>query len=114
MTNSGDIIMENNKKSQMTPEIRAMIKNAPKFSVEDIPELKDFKPGEPVARGFAQFKEYMNKNGDRSKSADPRVSVSIRIPLSYAERLRATGRGWQTRMSEYIVNGVNHGELLAP
>ena len=64
----------------------------------------------PIARGFAEFKEYINKNG-RPKVEDPKVSISIRIPLSYAEKLRATGRGWQTRLSEYMVAGIKKGEL---
>ncbi|MDR2268816.1 MAG: BrnA antitoxin family protein [Rickettsiales bacterium] len=73
----------------------------------DWAEKNDIKP---VARGFAAFKEYINRNG-RPKLEDPKVSISIRIPLSYAASMRATGPGWQTRMSEYIVRGIKRGEL---
>ena len=97
------------KKPNLTPELRKKLKSAPEFDMKDIPELKDFKPGKPVARGFAQFKEHINRNG-RPKSDDPRVNVSIRIPLSYATRLRSTGPGWQTRMGDYIINGINRND----
>ena len=97
------------KKPKLTPELRKKLKNAPAFDMKDIPELKGFKPGKPVARGFAQFKEYINRNG-RPKSDDPRVNVSIRIPLSYAARLRSSGPGWQTRMGDYIINGINRND----
>ena len=104
--------MKDNEKIKMpelTPDLAKRLKDAPAFDLKDIPELKDFKPGKPVARGFAQFKEYINRNG-RPKSEDPRVNVSIRIPLSYANRLRSTGPGWQTRMGEYVINGVNSND----
>jgi uncharacterized protein (DUF4415 family) len=103
--------MRNNKikKPELTPELRKKLKKAPAFDLKDIPELKDFKPGKPVARGFAQFKEYINRNG-RPKSEDPRVNVSIRLPQSYAARLRSTGPGWQTRMGEYVINGINRND----
>ena len=39
-----------------------MIKNAPKFSSEEIAEMDDAAPSKLVARGFAQFKEYINSN----------------------------------------------------
>ena len=67
-------------------------------------------PTKRIARGFAEFKEYINRNG-RPKVADPKVSISIRIPLSRAEELRASGRGWQTRASDYIVKGIDTGKL---
>jgi len=103
--------MKNNKiaKPKLTPELRTKIKKAPAFDIKEIPELKDFKPGKPVARGFAQFKEFINRKG-RPKSEDPRVNVSIRIPLSYAARLRSTGPGWQTRMGDYVINGINRND----
>lgn len=95
---------------KLTKEMKAALKNTPAFHIEEIPELADFTPGPVVARGFAQFKEYINKNG-RPKAEDPKVGISIRIPLSLATMMRATGPGWQTRMSEYIVKGIQDGAL---
>ena len=64
-----------------------------------------------MARGFAAFKEYINKNG-RPKVEDPKVSISIRIPRSCATALRATGKRWQTRTSEFVIDGINGGKLV--
>ena len=100
-------------KPKMTPEIMDMIKQAPAFDPQDIPELKDFVPGKVVDCGFAQFKEHINRNG-RPKTDDPKLNVSIRLPLSVIRDLRKTGRGWQTRVGDYVTTGVNRkdSELL--
>ena len=87
-------------------EAIARAKSAPEVSLEEI----GVEPGDVVARGFAAFKEHINRNG-RPKVKDPKVSVSIRIPLSAAENLRATGPGWQTRMSNYLLKGISRGDL---
>ena len=74
-------------------------------------ETNDINPGgKSIARGFAAFKEHINRQG-RPKAEDPKVSISIRIPLSKAAGLRATGPGWQTRISDFIVNSYDRGEL---
>ena len=75
-------------------------------------ETSDINPGgKSIARGFAAFKEHINRQG-RPKAEDPKVSISIRIPLSKAAGLRATGPGWQTRISDFVVKGFDSGELL--
>jgi len=74
---------------------------------EDLPIDGDIKP---IARGFAAFKEYINRNG-RPKAGDPKQLVTIRLPVSILATLRSTGRGWQTRASEYLVKGVRRGAL---
>jgi hypothetical protein len=76
--------MKNNL--ELTPELKKMLEDAPEFGEEALP----FKDGVIIARGFAQFKENINRNG-RPKVEDPKVSISVRIPLSYANELRATG-----------------------
>jgi len=74
-------------------------------------ETDDINPdGISVAHGFTAFKKYINRK-ERSKAEDPKVSISIRIPLSKAAGLRATGPGWQTRISEFVINGYDRGEL---
>jgi len=64
-----------------------------------------------IGRGFAVLKQYINRNG-RPKVEDPKVSISIRIPLSKAVWLRGTGPGWQTRTSDFVVEGINKGKLV--
>jgi len=74
-------------------------------------ETRDINPkGKSIARGFAVFKEHINRQG-RPKTEDPKVSISIRIPLSKADELRATGPGWQTRISEFIIKNYDQGKF---
>jgi uncharacterized protein (DUF4415 family) len=66
--------------------------------------------GQSVARGFAAFKEYINRQG-RPKSNDKKVVVSFRMPNSDVEKLRSMGKGWQTKASEYLVQGIRLGKI---
>jgi uncharacterized protein (DUF4415 family) len=43
----------------------------------------------------------VNKGG-RPVSPNPRKLISLRLPTDVIERWRATGPGWQTRMSERL------------
>jgi len=89
-----EYVAENNEKLQ------AMYNNAP--------EINGDEPGKFIGRGFAMIKDHINKNG-RPRVDDPKKVVSIRLPMSAIKFLRSTGRGWQTRVSEYINNGIRHG-----
>lgn len=92
-----DYVEKNNEKLQ------AAYDAAPEF--DEVPFEGKF-----VARGFAAFQEYLRQN-ESPQPQEPKVSISVRIPQSYAVGLRATGRGWQTRMSEYMVKGIQRGEF---
>jgi len=93
-------------KTNISPEIKAMLTSAPEFTLEEA----EVKPGKFIGRGFAAFKEHINKTGCQ-KVIDPKVVISIRIPQSLVEQMRASGRGWQTRAGEYLVKGIKRGEL---
>jgi len=84
-------------------KIKSQLDTAPEF--DELPF-----EGKRLGRGFASFKKYINRQG-RPKVEDPKVSISIRIPLSKAEKLRKTGPGWQTRTSDFIVDGIERGVL---
>ncbi len=43
----------------------------------------------------------VNKGG-RPVSANPRKSISLRLPADVLERWKSTGPGWQTRMAERL------------
>ena len=76
------------------------------------PEEKELSvnPGAIVARGLPKLKEYINKK-EQLKSKNSKIDISIKIPSSYATALRSTGRGWQTRAGEYLVNGIKRGDF---
>ena len=63
-----------------------------------------------LGRGFASFKENINRSG-RPTVAEKKVVVSLRIPGSEAEKLRAMGKGWQTKVCNYLIQGIRHGEI---
>lgn len=98
--------MTKNKAPKLTPELEKILAAAPEFTPEEL----GFVPGRVVGRGFAVHRELINRAG-RPKVDDPRVSVSIRLPKSYADKIRSTGRGWQTRLGAYITDGINAGAL---
>lgn len=93
-------------KNKIPAEIQKMLDAAPEFTTDEV----GVRPGQVVGRGFAAHRDLINRAG-RPKSADPRVSVSIRLPKSYVEKIRSTGRGWQTRLGAYISNGIKAGVL---
>lgn len=64
-----------------------------------------------IGRGFSAFKEHINRNG-RPKVDDKKVVVSIRLPGSDAEKLRAMGKGWQTRVSNYLSQSIHQGNIV--
>ena len=94
------------QKNKVPAEIMKMLESAPEFTHKEM----GLKPGPVVARGFAAHRELINRAG-RPKSADPRVSVSVRLPQSYVEKMRQTGPGWQTRLGNYIVKNITAGLL---
>jgi hypothetical protein len=83
-------------------KIMAMARAAPEYDGDPNPG------GRSIGRGFAAFKEHINRNG-RPKADDPKRMVNIRLPESILTRLRSTGRGWQTRLGDYLAIGVKKG-----
>jgi len=76
-------------------------------------EINDINPGgKSVARGFAKFREHINRKG-RPKSTDKKVKISIRLPESYASKLRAVD-GYSTIVSDYVMKGIACGDIYTP
>jgi len=76
-------------------------------------ETRDINPGgKSVARGFAKFREHINRKG-RPKAADKKVKISIRLPESYAAKLRSVD-GYSTIISDYVMEGIACGAIYTP
>ena len=88
-----------------TGNLDAAIKRAQRSKPLPAPE-----GGRLIATGFPEFREYINRGG-RPRAEDPKVNISIRLPRSIAAELRASGKGWQTRTSKYVEQGVAAGAL---
>jgi uncharacterized protein (DUF4415 family) len=99
------------KKNNIPASLQAKLDAAREFTHEEV----GVKPGKLIARGTKQVNDFINRGG-RPKVEDPRVNISIRIPLSYASIMRSTGAGWQTRMGEFIIDGINKHDkrLISP
>jgi len=93
-------------------KIIAMARAAPESSMEDIPEMKGTEPGPVVARGFAQFREYINRKG-RPKAESRKVKISIRLPEETVADLRKVD-GYSTILGNYIMGGIKSGALKIP
>ena len=110
----GKMIRKNSEeiRKEWTPEKIASLakKDIPSFSTGVSDE--DISTGrvKRIGRGFAAFKENINRNG-RPAVAEKKVVVSIRIPGSDAEKLRAMGKGWQTKVGNYLVQGIRHDKI---
>jgi len=73
-------------------------------------ENRDINPGgKSVARGFAKFREHINRKG-RPKVTDKKVKISIRLPESYASMLREID-GYSTIVSDYVIKGITCGDI---
>jgi hypothetical protein len=98
-------------RKEWTPEkLRAVLDNAPSFPDETTDE--DIATGRvrPTGgRGFAAYKEYINRNG-RPKSAEKKVTVTLRLPEHIVAGLRAT-KGYSRLLSDYVMAGINSGAL---
>ena len=62
--------------------------------------------GRPVSpeEGRAAFRQAMKRGRPRSES--PRTMVSLRLEQDVLAALRATGRGWQTRVNALLREAV--------
>lgn len=57
----------------------------------------------PFAEALPDLAANMRKNlGGRPKSDNPKVAVNIRLNPETVEKFKATGKGWQTRMSDVL------------
>jgi hypothetical protein len=76
-------------------------------------ETRDINPGgKSVARGFAKFREHINRKG-RPKAADKKIKISIRLPESYVAKLRSVD-GYSTIISDYVMEGIACGAIYTP
>jgi hypothetical protein len=83
--------------------------NAAYNAAAPVPLKDDERPIERVARGFAQFRQYINKSG-RPKSAERKGMISIRLPEPAIESLRRVD-GYSTILGDYIMAGLKSGKI---
>lgn len=47
----------------------------------------------------------------RPKKKDKKVSLHLRVDKDIADKFRATGKGWQTRLNAVLHNAIDQGML---
>ena len=75
------------------------------------PVIDDGEPGKYIGRGISALKEHISKKS-QVKINSKQITVSIRLPVSAIKSLRSTGRGWQSRASDYLIKGINSGVFV--
>ena len=85
------------KQGHISPTLEEeVIINAGALLDEDNPPLTDSE--------LAQFKPMRG----RPVSANPKVAVKVRLDADVLEKLRASGKGWQTRVNNVLRDYVSH------
>ena len=77
------------------------------------PFVDDGQPPKIVARGFANFQEYLKKRNSRLKSQDKKVPIAVRLPETVVAKLR-TNKQYSRFIAEYIMKGLSSGKLHIP
>ena len=75
----------------------------PSLSDPDSPELPDAPKG--ILAGF------VGRLRGRPRKPNPMRRIDLMLDPGDIEYLRSTGRGWQTRLREYVRNGIGAGLL---
>jgi uncharacterized protein (DUF4415 family) len=90
-----------------------MPKPDPELIDDENPEWTDemFARARPAAEVMGEaFMERARKPG-RPKVAAPKEPVTIRLDATVAQRLRASGKGWQTRVNDELARLIAKGRL---
>ena len=90
-----------------------MPKPDPELLDDDLPELDDdfFARARPAAEVMgAAFMESARGPG-RPKADAPKEPVTIRFDAAVARHLRASGKGWQTRVNDVLARLISEGAL---
>ena len=99
----------------------AKSKNTPHAWVDpdDAPELGDdfFEKATPMIAGEVVTREEyvaaVKKRMGRPRAAVPRPTLNMRIDPDVLEALKASGRGWQTRVNDLLRADIEAGRLEA-
>lgn len=80
------------------------VSDSPELTAEEMARAKPFPEAHPEI--FARMEEEDRRGRGRPPSDEPKVSVSLRLDREVVEKLRASGRGWQTRVNEILKKAV--------
>ena len=101
------------KKKNTKTDLIDAVNNLP-YAEDDWTD-NDFNDGHVRFLGVGHEKAmvYFKNLGGRPPSKDKKVIVSMRLKSSDVEKLRASGPGWQTRVSNYLSHGIANGKIIS-
>ena len=90
-----------------------MPKPDPELLDGDLPELDDdfFARARPAAEVMGEAFMEMARRPGRPKADAPKAPVTIRFDAAVARHLRASGKGWQTRVNDALARLISEGAL---
>jgi uncharacterized protein (DUF4415 family) len=85
----------------------------PELIDDDLPELDDdfFARARPAAEVMGEAFMEMARRPGRPKAVAPKQPVTLRLDAAIAQRLRASGKGWQTRVNDELAKLIAKGAL---
>jgi uncharacterized protein (DUF4415 family) len=85
--------------------------DAPEVTAADLARAKFHVGGKEVSR--REFARSLAENPRRGRPpvAEPRPTLNMRIDADVLAALRATGRGWQTRVNALLREAVEKGRV---
>ena len=105
MAKTISMTVEEIRKNYDAEEAITMAKSAPEE--KELP----FIPAPVVGRGFASFKEHINRNG-RPLKENKKKQINLRIDSDIVEFFQSTGAGWQTRINDSLRKVIQLREIL--
>jgi len=95
-------------------ELKAAMENVP-YAEDGFFKEEDLTTGRVkfIGTGHAVALDHQRKFGGHPKATSSKSIVSFRITPELLKGLRATGRGWQMRAINYLMEGLKKGKLTA-
>jgi len=95
-------------------ELKAAMENIP-YAEDDLFTKEDLATGRVkfIGTGHSAELAYQRRFAGRQKANSSKSIVSFRITPELLKGLRATGRGWQVRVINYLMEGLKKGKLTA-
>lgn len=75
-------------------------RNESRTNWDQVHKNVDREPG--AAQENQAIGETIARKRGRPVTGEPKVAISLRLPVSVLEHWKATGPGWQTRMAEWL------------
>ena len=86
------------EKSKIIEACEAVAVPDEEIDLSEIPEITDFSGFKPVSKHFKHFKPVKEQ-------------VSIRFNKVLLTHLRAQGRGWQSKVNDFLMNAYLQGQI---